>query len=202
MKATDILFEEHRIIMKVLQCLQKIAEEAEEKGKLNAISAHTAINFFRNFADRCHHAKEEERLFVVLEEHGLPRNGGPTGVMLMEHEEGRKFVRGLANSVAKAAQGNQDAIQKFTENARNFMALLRNHIDKEDQVLFPMAEQTLDNKVAETLLSEFKRIESDAGGNRHSEYIEIAKQLCDQYGIAFVDRSQINTIISEFSSNN
>ena len=66
MKATDILYEEHRIIMKVLECLQKIVAEAEENNKLNAGSASQAIDFFRNFADGCHHAKEEDRLFIVM----------------------------------------------------------------------------------------------------------------------------------------
>lgn len=201
MKATDILYEEHRIILKVLQCLEKITEEAEGKGKLNIEMANAAINFFRNFSDRCHHAKEEDRLFMVMEEHGFPRDGGPTGVMLMEHEKGRGFVSGMAQSVDKAAQGNQDAMQNFSENARDFIDLLRIHIDKEDQCLFPMAEQSFDNEIADALFRDFKRIESNAGGNRHSEYIEIAKQLCEQYGIAFVDQPQIRTIRSEFLVN-
>ncbi|MFQ5865080.1 MAG: hemerythrin domain-containing protein [bacterium] len=198
MKATDILSEEHRIILSVLQCLEKIAAEAEEKGKLNSESANAAITFFRNFADRCHHAKEEDRLFGVMEKHGIPRQGGPIGVMLLEHDTGRGLVRGMAQSVDEAAQGVHEAIQKFTENAHNFIALLRDHIDKEDQCLFPMADQTLDTEAADVLLSEFKKIESDAGGKRHSEYIEIAKQLCDQYGIDFVSDSELKTLMTEF----
>lgn len=199
MKATDILIEEHRIILKVLECTEKITKEAETKEKLNVESAHTAVHFFRNFADRCHHAKEEDRLFVVMEEHGFPRDAGPIGVMLMEHEDGRRFVRGMAESIDKAAQGNQKAIQSFIQNARNFIALLQGHIYKEDHILFPMADQAFDNAVEDKLLLDFKRIESNAGKKRHSEYIKIAKQLCDQYGVAFVDSSQIKTLISEFS---
>ncbi len=197
MKATDILSEEHRIILNVLECLGKIAEEAEEKKTLNATSANAAINFIRNFADRCHHAKEEDCLFEVLVQHGIPRDGGPIGVMLMEHDTGRGYVRGMAQSVDAAAQGVQDAVQKFIQNVRDFIALLQNHIYKEDHVLFPMADRTLGAETGDVLLSDFKKIESEAGGKRHSEYIEVAKNLCEQYGVAFIEESQIKTITSE-----
>lgn len=194
MKATEILYEEHRIIMKVLECLEKIVAEAEGNGKLNADSANQAIDFFRNFADGCHHAKEEDRLFVVMQERGIPREGGPIGVMLMEHDDGRRFVRGMAGAVEQAAVGDKDAIDKFSDNARDFIALLRGHIDKEDQVLFPMAGQILDAQTARDLLTDFKDIETAAGGHRHTDYIEISKKLCRQYGVAFIDSAEIATI--------
>ncbi|MFQ5706608.1 MAG: hemerythrin domain-containing protein [bacterium] len=198
MRATDILFEEHRIIMKVLECLQRIVEEAEGNGRLNGESADTALDFFRNFADGCHHAKEEDRLFVVLEEQGIPREGGPIGVMLMEHDHGRRYVRGMADSAEKATQGEPQAIQSFAENARDFMVLLRNHIDKEDQVLFPMAVETLRDQAKQALFFDFKRIEAEAGGKRHSHYLEVARKLCEQYGVDFVDENQIQTLLHEF----
>ena len=200
MKATDILYEEHPIIMKVLECLQKIVAEAEENGKLNCDSANQAIDFFRNFADGCHHAKEEERLFIVMQENGIPREGGPIGVMLMEHDDGRKFVGGMAGAVEQASNGDGDAIDKFAENARDFIALLRAHIDKEDQVLFPMAEQVLNEQVAETLLSDFRRIEENAGGDRHAKYLRIANILCERYGVSPMDYSLIETIKNEFNA--
>ena len=200
MKATDILYEEHRIIMKVLECLQEVVSEAEESGKLNADSANQAIDFFRNFADGCHHAKEEDRLFIVMQENGIPREGGPIGVMLMEHDDGRKFVRGMAGAVVQASDGDEDAVEQFAENARDFIALLRGHIDKEDQVLFPMAGQVLNEQVAETLLSDFHRIEQDAGGDRHAKYLGIANNLCERYGVSPMDDSLIDSIKSEFSA--
>ncbi len=200
MKATDILYEEHRIIIKVLECLQKIVAEAEEKGKLNADSANQAVDFFRNFADGCHHAKEEDRLFIVMQENGIPREGGPIGVMLMEHDDGRRFVRGMAGSVQQASEGDEAAIDKFGENARDFIALLKGHIDKEDQVLFPMAGQVLNEQVAATLLSDFHTIEESAGGERHAKYLGVANNLCAQYGVPPMDESLIDTLKSEFKA--
>ncbi len=201
MRATDILSEEHRVILKVLECMDAIAEEAERTGKLNKDAATAAVDFFRNFADGCHHAKEEDRLFVVMQENGIPREGGPIGVMLMEHDDGRHLVRNMAQSLEKAGEGDKEAIASFARNARDFKALLTAHIQKEDQVLFPMAGQVLNDTTAETLLADFKRIEAEAGGKRHAEYLEVARKLCEAYDIPFLNSDQIPTITAEFNPN-
>ena len=93
MKPTEILSGEHRVIEQVLTCLERIAEQCAAEGRLDRTSAEQALEFFRNFADRCHHGKEEVHLFPALEAKGFPRDGGPTGVMLHEHDQGRAHVR-------------------------------------------------------------------------------------------------------------
>ena len=85
MKPTEILSAEHRVIEQVLNCLEKMAAQAEKTGTLDKVSATDAVNFFRTFADQCHHGKEEAHLFPAMEAKGFPRQGGPTGVMLHEH---------------------------------------------------------------------------------------------------------------------
>ena len=93
MKATEILIQEHRIIEQGLNCLEVMAQQAANKKMLDEERAFQAIEFFKNFADKCHHGKEEERLFPALEACGIPRDGGPTGVMIYEHDLGRKFIK-------------------------------------------------------------------------------------------------------------
>jgi hemerythrin-like domain-containing protein len=84
MRATEILTHEHRVIEQVLGCLEAMGAEARAAGRLDGAAAQDAVAFFRNFADRCHHGKEEVHLFPALEAKGFPRDGGPTGVMLDE----------------------------------------------------------------------------------------------------------------------
>ena len=106
MKPTEILSGEHRIIEQVLDCLEKIAQNCATEGRLDRTSAEQALDFFRNFADRCHHGKEETHLFPAMEAKGFPRQGGPTGVMLSEHEQGRAYIRGMAEVIDRAAAGS------------------------------------------------------------------------------------------------
>ena len=67
MKPTEILSSEHRVIEQVLDCLDQIITGAERTGKLDSAAATDAVDFFRTFADQCHHGKEETHLFTALE---------------------------------------------------------------------------------------------------------------------------------------
>ncbi|HBO42381.1 MAG TPA: hemerythrin [Planctomycetaceae bacterium] len=184
MKPTEILSNEHRVIEQVLQCLGKIADEAESGGKLDKESAEKAVTFFRNFADRCHHGKEEAHLFPAMESKGFSRGCGPTGVMLAEHELGRQHVRGMAENIENASSGDADAIERFVEHARSYVELLTNHIQKEDHCLFPQADQAFSDDDQKKLLSAFQRVESEEMGEGvHEGYLTIANELADHYGV-------------------
>lgn len=185
MKPTEILSNEHRVIEQVLQCLGKIADEALSRGKLDRESAEKAIEFFRNFADRCHHGKEETHLFPTMESRGFSRGCGPTGVMLAEHELGRQHVRGMEENIESAASGDTAAVDRFAEHARSYIDLLTNHIQKEDHCLFPMADQAFSDDDQENLLSAFQKVETEEMGQGvHESYLTIANDLADHYGVA------------------
>jgi hemerythrin-like domain-containing protein len=140
MNPTEILSGEHRIIEQVLDCLEKLAKDCAAQGRLDKAAAEQALDFFRNFADRCHHGKEETHLFPTMEAKGFPRQGGPTGVMLGEHEQGRAHIRAMAEAVEGAA-GESEAVTRFVTHAHGYVGLLRKHIEKEDHCLFAMANK-------------------------------------------------------------
>lgn len=184
MGLTKILSDEHRVIEVVLTCLEKITEEANSAGKLNAVTANQAIDVIRTFADKCHHGKEENHLFATLVEKGMPKEGGPVGQMLVEHEQGRVFVKEMTGSVSKAATGNADALSKFTQNSQGYVQLLRAHIQKEDGVLFPMADKVLSEEDQKQLMKVFDVVESDhMGTGTHEKYIGIVVSLAKKYGV-------------------
>lgn len=184
MLPTEILSNEHRVIEKVLTCLDRIAGQAEATGRLEAEPAKDAIAFFRNFADRCHHNKEEVHLFPAMEAHGFPRESGPTGVMLYEHDEGRRHVRGMDESVEAAAAGDAKAVEAFCGHARAYIDLLQSHIEKEDHCLYSMANQAFSDEDQQRLLRAFEHVESDEmGAGTHDKYLGIARALCDRYGV-------------------
>ena len=184
MNPTDILKGEHRVIEQVLDCLDKIAAEAKAHGRLAAEPARDALSFFRNFADRCHHGKEEAHLFPAMEAKGFPRQGGPTGVMLSEHEQGREHIRGMDAVVEQAATGDAAAVKAFCLHAEGYVELLRAHIAKEDQCLFGMADQAFSPADQARLLEQFERVESEhMGEGTHQRFLELANRLADRYGV-------------------
>lgn len=198
MLATTILVEEHRVITKVLECLEKIVEEAEQNGKLNADSAETAVRFLREFADQCHHAKEEDRVFLLMEEEESARAAGPVRVMFEDHVVGRRHVQAMKKQIEAAARGDAQAIEQFSEHARDFVFLLRDHIVREDEVVFPMADEMLAPDYSDQLEKDFLRIEKEAGGRRHSEGLAAANKLCERYGVEMVKPEKIQNILKLF----
>jgi len=179
MKPTEILSAEHRVIKQVLDCLEVMVGRAEQTGQVEKPAVQDAVAFFRTFADQCHHGKEETHLFPAMEAKGFPRQGGPTGVMLHEHEIGRRCVRGMAEA---AATGNAAS---FIEHGRAYLELLRQHIQKEDHCLFRMADQAFSEADQEALLAAFERVEHDhMGAGTHEKFLTLANDLADQFGVA------------------
>src|SRR5690606_27309072 len=154
MSPTEILMQEHRLIEPVLDCLEALTQRAEATGTLDVASATQALEFFSVFAGRCHHAKEEDCLFPLLEEQGSSREQGPTGVMLDEHEEGRRHVSGMAAAAKAVAAGNRESLNVFVSHSKAYIELLRLHIQKEDHCLFQMAEKVLRATDRENLLKQ------------------------------------------------
>ena len=91
MTAIEILVKEHDSILQMIEITQTILNKNDET-KVNLQHVEEIIDFVQNFADKYHHLKEEDVLFMELEKHGMPREGGPVGVMLYEHDEGRAYI--------------------------------------------------------------------------------------------------------------
>jgi len=184
MEPVKILSDEHRIIEVVLDILDRVADTADSNNSINKQDALDIVDFIRNFADRCHHGKEEDHLFKALTEKGLPEDSGPIGVMLYEHELGRTYVRGMADNIEKAVSGDKEALSNFTINARNYTTLLRNHIHKEDNILFPIASKILSPEDKGKILQKFEKVEKEhMGEGTHGKYLKIAQALAQKYGV-------------------
>jgi hemerythrin-like domain-containing protein len=185
MRPTDILSDEHRVIVQVLDCLEKMVDESRAQGRLEAEPARDAVSFFRMFADRCHHGKEEAHLFPAMEAKGFSRDHGPTGVMRHEHDLGRAHVRGMDEAIDAASAGDPRALEQFTEHARAYVELLQEHIQKEDHCLFAMANQAFSDEDQRALMQAFEKVEAEEmGEGTHETYLKIANDLADRFGVA------------------
>lgn len=116
-------------------------------------------------------------LFPVLEKRGVPREGGPIGVMLDEHEVGRRLAAQMKRAVEAYAAGDPAAGQQFLQPARRYIELLTQNIFKEENVLFPMAEQVLDAAQRTSLAQAFEQMEEAKGLQTHAHYEQVADQL-------------------------
>jgi hemerythrin-like domain-containing protein len=117
-----------------------------------------------------------------MEKAGIPKTGGPLGVMLHEHVEGRGYVKAMSEALAGVKKGDRRAAALFAENARNYGALLSQHIAKEDHILYPMADARLTAAQQSELAACFADVEENViGPGRHEEYHRLLKELESAY---------------------
>ncbi len=177
MRPTEILMQEHRLIERVLAALETQAKSILAGGLFDTERSKETIRFIREFADHYHHAKEEDQLFPAMERCGFSREAGPIAVMLAEHDDGRSHVKRMAGAVEDPDR--EAAGEDYAKAARNFVDLLRNHIMKEDEILYPMADQGLSEADQADLLVRFRQVEEEQfGPGKVAELKSLAEHLC------------------------
>jgi len=162
--ATAVLRKEHEAILKMLDVTEEVARRLNAGEQFTPETLASLLQFFRLFADKCHHGKEEDLLFPQLEKKGMPRTGGPLGVMLAEHEQGRALIRQMAEATEAYPNQPQKAGPAWAQAARGYVGLLRAHIDKENNVLFVMAERMLTPGEQTELAEGFEKFEVEKMG--------------------------------------
>jgi len=182
MHPTEILSTEHKAVLTALKILEKAGQSLASGNKAAADDLDQLLDFFRGFVDRCHHGKEELILFPELVKRGVPKERGPIGVMLSEHEMGREHVRKLQALVDAVRQGDAEAAKDVPGVAASYRVLLELHIQKEDGVLFPMTARLLDSARAEEMEKEFEHLEREhVGEGKHEAYHRMLHALRDRY---------------------
>jgi hemerythrin-like domain-containing protein len=181
-KPTEQLKGEHQAIKVMLRVAEKVCEKLESGQEVNPEHLEQIVEFIKVFADKCHHGKEEDLLFDAMEEAGIPKKGGPIGVMLTEHDMGRGYVRGMSEAIAAYKVGDRKASSAIVGNARNYIALLTQHIDKEDNILYPMADMHLSEDQQKELLEGFERVEhEEIGVGEHKDLYRLLGHLQKVY---------------------
>jgi len=167
--------DEHRVIERVLSALER---KLECDPRVDSGFVGQALDFLRNFADGCHHHKEEDELFPVLETAGVD---GPIACMLHEHDQGRRLVSRIAEHLEAAGEGVPQAEAVVRAAATDYIRLLRFHIEKEDTILFRLADQILGEQAQGLMLAAFERRERETGdAGRHQRYLQLADSLYRQ----------------------
>jgi hemerythrin-like domain-containing protein len=182
MNAIDQLMAEHELIVEVLDALDGYAGNVESGVEVESSDLAELARFLREFADGCHHAKEEGILFAAMEQAGFPREMGPLAVMLAEHEQGRGYIARLRAVAERAPSWSAADRAELASAAHEYAALLRRHIAKEDGILFPMAQARLDPATMERVTADFERFEREqTGPGEHEKLHALAERLTLRY---------------------
>jgi len=158
-KVTQDLRKEHEAILYVLRILDKMVKSGSRDAESLLRYYGEVVYFLKIFADKCHHGKEENYLFKELVSKGIPNEGGPVGVMLQEHAQGRNYIAQMVKSL------DEKNISGFNNAAVLYRDLLRRHIDKENNVLFMMADNVIDEQSQSLMFEQFEQHEETVIGH-------------------------------------
>ncbi len=178
--ATKNLENDHDNILQLLDVMEHISGMPQpDVSHLESI-----VDIIKNFADGTHHAKEENILFPLLAERGFSLSQGPVAVMLFEHVQGRNYVKGIDDNIKLYKKGTPGALEEIYKNMSGYAELLRNHIAKENNVLFRMADNVLSEDDQMETLALFDEAEHKTGSVTSSgEYIKRIRELVSFYGV-------------------
>jgi hemerythrin-like domain-containing protein len=178
LKATEQLKKEHNAVKVMLRVLDKLCKKLEAGERIAPDHLDNIIEFFQVFVDRCHHAKEENMLFVAMQKTMDPSDGDRIGALIKDHVSGRNYLRDLQAASALYRKGDPEAAKMILQSAKHYMTLLIQHIDIEDNVLYPIADARLSSQKQEELLDEFDRLElEEIGEGKHEEFHKMIEKL-------------------------
>lgn len=183
-RVLEDLMHEHRLIERVLAVLEQATEQLEKGEAVSADTLEGALMFVRGFADGCHHAKEEQGLFPVLASKGPAIEGGPVRVLTADHEAGRVLMRDLERGIEAMRRGQPEGAAGARRALRLYTHMLRRHIAKEEEILFPLSAGLLNDEDAKALEEHFERVEEQAGAAAHERYEALVGELEAAVGVS------------------
>ncbi len=176
--ATQNLENDHVYILQ----LTDVMEQMVKKGATDVNHLKSVVHIIKNYADGLHHKKEEDLLFPLFEQRSANGGCGPVGVMLMEHKQGREYVQGMVDNIMAYEKGDEVALKKVYQTMLGYAELLKNHIFKENNILFRMADNAFSENDQKMLLEKFNKIESGAvPGDKIENFVDAINELSKKY---------------------
>lgn len=177
----EYLVHEHELIERAMDVLKRNLENLEQAAQEPRLLAR-ALDFLLEFGDRLHNAKEELLLFPLLEERGVPRQGGPLGVMLAEHEAERALLKELAAELPGLAHAKPAGLESFRSRTLEYLQTRANHIWKENDVLYAMGRKVISDADNMKLMQGFAVIDAETYGDEALAHYEAMVQEMDGTG--------------------
>ncbi len=177
---SDLLMTDHQTTEKVFEAVERALAGPGEPAR-NLIG--DAARYFREYVDGCHNKKEENHLFPLIEQRGIPRSGGPLAVMLMEHEQNRVLLSRLTPLVDAYVGGDAGVLHELRTVFAEYAALMKNHFWKENDILYPMARRVMSAADGQTVVAGIEATEASVGPGTRAKYYGLADRIIRGGGV-------------------
>jgi len=174
------LMTDHQTTEKVFEAVDRAlaAPEGPPPGLLQ-----DALMYFEGYVDGCHNLKEEQHLFPLVEQRGVPKNGGPLAVMLAEHDQSRVVLPALAGLIHRYARGERETLGELRETFTRYTSLLKDHFWKENDILYPLARRVMSEADADAVMAGIEATEAAVGPDTRAKYYALADRIMNAGGV-------------------
>ena len=173
-----MLVEEHRLIERIVNPMQVAKDRMSKTGTVDANFIVLAIDFFRTYADKYHHGKEEGILFKALSQKTISDKDSEMMVELtMEHAYARKSVNTLENALKAYLAGNTEALNDILNLLTVLAELYPKHIQKEDKQFFYPSMEYFTKQEQEDMLTQFLEFNFDFTNIKYRKIVESFEKM-------------------------
>jgi len=182
MGPTEELRKEHGIIMRLFVVLQSIGGMIDRHDTAMEAHLEQIMEFLTVFVDRCHHGKEEEILFPELVASKIPDEGEMVRVLVSEHLAGREMMEEMRRALDRRKQHVDEASSEFADVSNRYVTLFRQHIRRENGILFPAVNERLSPDRQAQISKGFQKLEHEKiGQGRHEAFHRLIEELAEVY---------------------
>lgn len=177
MKAIQDLNHEHEAILRIISVLEALTDDLRLGPSSVTHDLREAIRFVRGFSDECHHGKEEKLLFPLIAGKNEALSNMPIRILRSEHDAGRTLIEELEEAVNGIEAGDAEAATRAARAIALYTRMLRKHIEKEENIVFPLAQMLISQEEADRLAEQFDEVEEEMGPNAHETFEAILESL-------------------------
>ncbi len=172
----DLLTDDHTTIEKVFAAVERTLASPE---RMSPVFAANVVDFLGVYVEECHNKKEENHLFPLIRERGIPAEGGPLAIMLAEHERQGILVKTVVEHGRAFAEGDPAALPPFRGAFEEYAALCREHYWKENDILYPMAVRVMSSEDEAVVMKGIEQVEASLGEDTHEKYYALAARIVE-----------------------
>ena len=180
MKGIDILVNEHENVLQFTDSVKEKCISIFNGKELNIEYFNKIIDFGRNYVDRHHHKEEEDILFKKMKEAlGMPISHIIDDGMMFDHNVGRMFLMNIEYAIQDFKMYGGDEYKfKIVSNAFNYANMMEDHISKENEVLYPYAENNLEINHQNEINNLINKFETEAENKGiQNKYMQLLQEI-------------------------
>ena len=181
MKPTENLSKEHSDILELLGIMSRISKNIISNKVFYTGDIEEIIDFLKHFIEKSHH-KKEEVFYPILSGVDHLKDKEELSVMLYEHVLERNYLKDINSCVINCKIGNSFSQELLAESMMKYVVLLKGHINKEEKIIFPMADKVLNEAQQNEVYAQFEKIEEKiVEHDFHDHYHRLLKHLKSKY---------------------